>query len=488
MSSWRNVAPLVAGRASSALVGLALPALLAQWLDPAAYGTYKQLFLVSNLALYSLQFGLAQSLFFFVPRTGDEAEKRAYVGQTQLVLGVIGVLAGTGLYACGPWIAARMSNPELATLAAPLALLSGALIASGHLEITLTARGKPTHSALAMTASDLVRVGAMLAGVMLGGGVSGLAWGAALAASARWVASVLICGVPRRLEVTRLSRQARYALPFGAAVLVQQQQSQLHQLYVSAHAAPEVFALYAVGCMQLPIVSLLYTPVSEMLQVRLAGLSREGRRYEAGAAFAAAVQRLARVFVPLCALLVATARPGIVALYGARYAEAAGILRVAVLSTLFASLPIDGVFKARARTGGLLVVYLAKLALTWPAVVLGFGAWGLRGAILAHVAVEGITRAVQLAIVARELEAPVFALLGWRSLVPTLAWSCAGGVGSWLAAAALANGSESRGTNLAACLGAALVMAVAVSLDLARQRLHARSTALATPAPARRAG
>lgn len=142
MSSWRSVAPLVAGRVSSALVGLALPALLAQWLDPAAYGTYKQLFVVSNLALCSLQFGLARSILFFVPRTGDENERRAYFRQTQPVLGVIGAILGVGLYACGPWIAARMSNPKPATLAIPLALLSGSLIASGHLEITPTAPGK----------------------------------------------------------------------------------------------------------------------------------------------------------------------------------------------------------------------------------------------------------------------------------------------------------------------------------------------------------
>ena len=73
-SLWRSAAPLVAGRAASALVGLALPAILATLLDAASYGTYKQLFLIANLTLYSLQMGIAQSLLYFVPRASTAEE------------------------------------------------------------------------------------------------------------------------------------------------------------------------------------------------------------------------------------------------------------------------------------------------------------------------------------------------------------------------------------------------------------------------------
>ena len=72
-SLWHNAGPLVAGRATSAVIGFLLPVIIARKLDAGQYGTYKQIFLVSNLILYSLQLGLAQSLFYFVPRASEDS-------------------------------------------------------------------------------------------------------------------------------------------------------------------------------------------------------------------------------------------------------------------------------------------------------------------------------------------------------------------------------------------------------------------------------
>lgn len=433
-SLWRSAGPLVAGRAFSALVGFALPAVLARVLDRGEFGTYKQLYLVANLALYSLQFGLAQSLFYFVPRSADPSERRAFIGQTQLLLGLAGAAVALGLVAMAPLLAQTFSNPALAELSLPLALLAGALLASSPMEVALTASGRPVRSAIAIVLTDLVRIPAMLVPVLLGHGVLGLAWGAAFAALLRASASIALAAKPGAL--TGLGRNLRpqlvYALPFGAAVLLSTQQQQLHQIYVAAHATPALFALYAAGCLQVPIVGLLYSPVSETLQVRLAALELAGRTHESGEAFAEAVRELARVFLPLCALLVACAAPGLALLYGrsadgASYTEAASILRISVLSVAVSSLPVDGVLKARARTRALLWMYAAKLAVTWPLVALGHWALGLHGAIGAHVLVELLTKSGQLVYIARDLSLPVGALLGHRALLRPLA--IASGVG-----------------------------------------------------------
>src|SRR6185312_4647924 len=169
-----------------------------------------------------------------------------------------------------------------------------------------------------------------------------------------------------------LRKELAYSLPFGSAVLLLNQQLQLHQIFISTHATPALFALYAVGCMQIPIVSLLYTPVSETLQVHLAALERTGETHKAGSLFSDAVERLALIFLPLCAVLMVTARPGLHVLYHGRYDNAADVLKIAVLSVAVASLPVDGVLKARARTGVLLIFYAIKLAVTWPLLALGF--------------------------------------------------------------------------------------------------------------------
>jgi O-antigen/teichoic acid export membrane protein len=234
-----------------------------------------------------------------------------------------------------------------------------------------------------------------------------------------------------------LRKQLAYSLPFGLAVLLLNQQIQLHQIFVSTHATPALFALYAVGCMQIPIVSLLYAPVSETLQVHLAALERMGETHKAGAVFAEAVERLAFIFLPLCAVLITTARPGLHVLYGGRYDNAAGILRIAVLSVAVASIPVDGVLKARARTGTLLVMYATKLAITWPLLAVGFRWAGLQGAIGAHVCVEVITKVGQLAVMAWDLELPVTVLLGGRALVRSIGLAATVGAATSLAVATI---------------------------------------------------
>lgn len=418
-SLWRKAGPLVVGRAVSAVIGFALPIILARRLESSAYGSYKQVYLVANLAMYCLQFGLAQSLFYFVPRATTVDERRTFIAQTQLILSLIGVATFAGIYFGTPLIAERFTNPELDTLALPLALLSASLVASAAFEIALTARGLPQWSAATLIATDLLRISTMLGAIELGYGLKGLVWAAAVSAFARWLASLAFAGNAGRLTFDRkhLRLQLAYSLPFGAAVLLLQQQMQMHQVFISTHATPALFALYAVGCMQIPVVSLLYAPVSETLQVQLASLERLGETHRAGEAFAEAVGRLASIFLPLCAVMIVTARPALHVLYQGRYDDATSILRIAVLSVAASSLPVDGVLKARARTGLLLGMYAAKLAITWPLLALGYRVAGLEGAISAHVLVELLTKMVQVMVIAADLKVPAWTLLGGAALL-----------------------------------------------------------------------
>lgn len=462
-SLWRNAGPLVAGRTCSAIIGFALPIILARKLDATEYGTYKQVYLISNLALYSLQLGLAQSLFYFVPRATSEEERRSYLGQTQLLLAGIGLLTFLGLWLAVPTIAVRFSNPDLHAVGLPLAVLAGALVAAAQFEVALTSRGKPAWSAMALVATDITRIAGMLGALLLGYGLYGLVWAAAASAVARWVACILVVRGRLTVQRTMLRRQLVYSLPFGAAILLLNQQMQLHQVFVSTHATPALFALYAVGCMQIPIVSLLYAPVSETLQVHLAALERTGETNKAGAVFSDAVERLALIFLPLCALLMVTARPGLHFLYQGRYDGAASILRIAVLSVAVSSLPVDGVLKARARTGALLALYAAKLAVTWPILTLGYRLGGLEGCIGGHVCVEVLTKMTQIGIIAWDLRLPIPTLLGSRALLRSLGVALVAGLASWVTVLMIPRA-------LWACTAAGLVASAIVGLEIRRRR------------------
>ena len=80
-----------------------------------------------------------------------------------------------------------------------------------------------------------------------------------------------------------------------------------------------------------------------------------------------------------------------------------------------AALPLEGLMRARAQNRFVLAVSVAKLALTVPLVILGFRAFGLRGAMGGWVAAEAVTRGILL-VRAGQLFGSISRVLPWRTL------------------------------------------------------------------------
>ncbi len=433
--------PLMLARAFSALVTALIPIALGRILAPTDYGAFRQFFLVSITLYFLLLLGIPQSLFYFLPRAAP-SEKRAYVGQTLLYLGAAGLVAGLFLYLCTPLLA-WVGGDALVALRLPMALFCGCFLAAAPLESALTAQGRVKRAAACYVASDVARTASYLTPALLGLGVEAVVWGAAFFALVRvtlaWVILVGHSDEPlARRELSR--RQLAYALPYGGAMLLAIPQQQFHQFAVSTQFDAATFAVFAVGCFNLPVVDLLYTPVSEVLMVRLGEIDREGRpRAEAAAAFREAVGKLCYFLVPIAAGLFAIAPSFLSLLYGEIYAGAAPIFRFALVSVLLACLPVEGVLRAKGRTRSLFRVYGVKLAVTVPLVLGLLAAFGPIGAMAGWVAADVISKLSLLALAARLL-APVGArgLAAVAAVLPKKELARAGGAAAAAALLALA--------------------------------------------------
>jgi hypothetical protein len=87
---------LVAGRTVGFVAAFAIPVVLARTFDQAAFGTYKQLFLIYATFYGLAQLGAAESLYYFVPRSADEAGRR--VANALVTLSLTGIACFAGLY------------------------------------------------------------------------------------------------------------------------------------------------------------------------------------------------------------------------------------------------------------------------------------------------------------------------------------------------------------------------------------------------------
>ena len=405
----RQAGPLMLGRGGATVLGFALPLILTRLLPQAEFGTYKQVWLIVTTGYFMLQLGLAQSLYYFIPRRDGRSQE--WLTQAFATLVALGVLCAVVLYGGRFAIARQFANPELAEFGLPMALMALFMISAAPLEIHLTAEGRVRTAGWIFFLSDAFRVAASVVPLLLGMGLCGFFWAYVVHAAVR---CALQCAFFFRHGRPRFDRklwreQLAYALPFGAAVLLDIPQRTFHQWAVGWSVDAAAFAIYAQGCFQLPIVNLLYAPISDILQVKLAEPGGHDHRVHL---FHDANLRLAAVFFPFTAGLVAAASLFVPALFTHTYDASVPIFRVAILLTPFAALPLDGVLRALGRTRYLFRIFFWRLLLTVPAVLFGLRTFGMIGAIGGHFAAESCVRVVMLDRTRRELGAT------WREVLP----------------------------------------------------------------------
>jgi O-antigen/teichoic acid export membrane protein len=364
----KQAGPLLLGRAGATVLGFALPLILTRLLPQAEFGTYKQVWLVVSTGYFMLQLGISGSLYYFVPRQDGRAQ--AWLTQSVVSVSVLGALCGLGIWAGRFAIARQFANPELVDFALPTALITFTMIASSPIELQLTAESKVRAAAWVIFLSDAVRVTASVVPLLLGWGLHGFFWAYVLHGALRvsLQAAMLFRNGGPRFDWKLLREQLAYSLPFGAAILLDIPQRTFHQWAVGFSVNAAAFAIYAQGCFQVPIVNLLYSPISDVLQVRLA---QPGGREQGVQLFHDANLRLAAVFFPFTAGMIAAASLFVPALFTHTYDPSVPIFRVAILMTPLSALPLDGLLRALGRTKYLFRIFFIRLLVTVPAVLIG---------------------------------------------------------------------------------------------------------------------
>jgi O-antigen/teichoic acid export membrane protein len=412
---------LILGRGLGCAASFLIPVALARVFDPAGFGTYKQLFLIFATLYYIAQAGMAESLFYFVPRDRDGGGR--YAVNSVLALAAMGVLTCVLLVAFAPRIAGFMGNPALRSGIPWIGVFLLLMLVSSGWEILLMARGRYRQAAVAYAGSDILRALALTLPGVIFGSVAAVLWGAIAFALLRIGATVatLLRGSPgaARPDGELFRRQLAYAMPFGAAVVVEILQTNLHQYVVSAQVAPAVFAIYAVGCLQIPLIDLVAGPSGNVMMVRM---SEPGAGPAARLAlFHGTIRKLAFVFLPLAAFLMVSARDIIETLFTARYAASAPIFVAWSATVVLAALPTDCVLRVHAGTRDLLVINVVRLLAVIGSIVPLMRAFGLIGAALATALGLVVAKGAMLWRIGRLLEAGPVRLLPWGTLLSAAA-------------------------------------------------------------------
>jgi O-antigen/teichoic acid export membrane protein len=414
----RSAIVLVAGRSVGFVASFAIPVVLARVFEPAEFGTYKQLFLVFATLYGIAQLGMAESLYYFVPRKAEEAGR--YVCNALVTLALAGAACIALLAVMRHGVAAWLTNGQLADHLFLLGLLLALMLVATAFEIVMIARKQHMRAALTYATSDIARTLLFTIPALGFGSVRGVLVGAALFAALRVVAMLVYLwrefGSDLHLDVSLWRYQLAYALPFALAVGIEVLQINFHQYVVAASFDAVTFAIYAVGCLQIPLVDLVMTSTVNVMMVKMAEDAKDGRADAALALWHDTICRLAFIIFPLAVFLLLSAHNVIVTLFTTRYVASVPIFMVWTLTILPAAFAVDGVLRVYAQTRFLLAMNVLRLAMVAGLISWFLSTFGLSGAVLVTLIATSLVKVLGVIRMSSVLRVPLGRILPWERL------------------------------------------------------------------------
>ncbi|HEY2381699.1 MAG TPA: oligosaccharide flippase family protein [Terriglobia bacterium] len=421
-STFKPAFKLMAGRVAAFGITFLTPVLLVRVFSKAEFGTYKQFMLIMYTLFLIGQCGLAECLFYFLPKKPERGA--SYALNSVLMLGISGLLCWIGLLISPGRIASWMSNAALARYIPVMGAYLLFMLMGTVLEISMVARKRYNLAAATYVISDLLRAVALVVPALI---TRSLMWALAGSVVFFFFRVCAIFGYFRsefkgRLHMDKalLKEQWAYALPFSLSVIVQVIQQNYHQYAVAFHFDAATFAIYSVGCLQIPLVDFMATPASNVMMVRMTEEQREGQIRNLLPIWHDTTRKLALLFFPFVGLLVVNAYRLITLLFTKSYAASVPLFMVWCLSIILTAFQTDGVLRVFAEMKFLVGINLVRLTIVLVMMSWFLSTFQLMGAVMITLVGMFVAKVMGVVRIKTLLESSLAEILPWKNLAGIL--------------------------------------------------------------------
>lgn len=314
---------IMSARTVAFVLSFALPLLLVRRLDQTSFGLYKQVFLVVGTAVNILPLGFHMSAFYFLPR---EPERRGEVVFNILLFHLFVAGAACLAFVLKPNLIAALfpGSTELVAYAPALGLVLLLWVVSSFLEAIAMANQETKTATVFIVVMNLARTLLLLAAGVWFATVESLVYAAIIQGALQTFVLLVYLytrfeGFGRRFDLRLLGTQLSYALPLGLAGFLYSMQMDMHNYFVSNRFDAATFAVYSIGCFNLPLIHILSDSVGSVMIPRVAELEKHGRRREIIVLISRMMRKLAAAYFALYAFLLVVGQEFIVVLFREQY-------------------------------------------------------------------------------------------------------------------------------------------------------------------------
>jgi O-antigen/teichoic acid export membrane protein len=324
----RQAGVVILGRSLAFFFSFVVPVVLVRTITKESYGEYREAIFIFSTFMPILQFGLTQSLFYFFPRR--PAERSTLVTQTLLLLAAFGVLFAGGLILAREWVADYFDQPAMADYTYWIGPYTALMVVSSTIEVLTIVEQNVALTFWVIMGSEGLRALLVVAVAVLTRDVGMMLGALTVFSAARTLFVIIHCRAEKLLKLGAITRsflreQLNYAVPFGLAGTVVTVLSSVDRFYVTRYFDSAQFAVYSVGCFQLPVVTIVFQSATSVILGRMAELQKENRLGEMLALWRSAIRKMALVAIPVTVVFGVLAREFIVGLFTAEYRDATPI-------------------------------------------------------------------------------------------------------------------------------------------------------------------
>jgi len=425
---------LTLGRSIGLVINIFLPICLVRVISISDFGIYKLIGTIVMFVISTFPLGMVQSLYYFLPTFCDR--RKELLSNTMLfLLGIATtiIVVGFCLHQLGLlWFIKGFNN---ASALITLFILAITIL----INVTppfLIATNQATSGAKYLAVSDLVGAITILLFAFWGKNITWVLAGWVSGCILLLVISFLYIRSHLSLHISAdlMKMQVKYSFPFGLSNIVNSTQFYLHQFVISAFFSPTMFAMYAVGTFQLPLVRIWYSSVADVILVRMTELRAEGNVAEVIKVWLNSIRKLALVFIPAMVLMLVVSRPFITTVFTTQYTESVPIFIFSLAQYLTYVVNCHSVLRAFDETKFILHNNLIMLVITIILLIPLVYLLGVIGAVIATVLAAYISNGLMLRRISIILQVRVTQLFPWSDLKQISVLSSGAGVVAWGAA------------------------------------------------------
>lgn len=352
-SRWRTIAQMALGTGILQLANMVTYIALARLLIPEEYGTYRQLFLISQLVWGIIFAALPSTILYFGGRASSAQEKDAIVRQHLWLVAICGMAVFAMIFAGRNIAANAFGNPELARLLAWFSLYPAAQMLIQLVPPVLILKEKTRLMPMYTAGVALFTTSAVVGAAWLYRDVDAVVLAATgmacLSAAAATILTLRLSNRPTHAD-TSIYEILQYGWPLLLATAVGMVGLRLDHIAVSNLLGPVLYAVYAVGAFEIPIYSLIKSSSGSVFLPEISRLAKSEAWASVLAAWRDMQRKNAALIFPLSAFFFAYSEPLIVTVFGAEYRESAPIFAVFALLAPVRFIAFNTIMRATGHT------------------------------------------------------------------------------------------------------------------------------------------